>query len=233
MVTKPKGETMTKKKRKLKERLVDEIIALSIERDAADARMLIRLVEIERDHLDDLIDAGCDSYANFLYECHVSPRRYGSFKAGLSKLGKHAALKIGTHGVQLAVLLDDGEKIPANADPALALGAEPRTDDAKRYVAEIENWSVQNGSKYPSRQTVDETILKNFKTRPRPSRGKTEQLKRLQDENARLRAENEELRAESRSLAHRLYQTEDELRKCKSKRKRKKKQKGVEVEASP
>jgi len=170
------------------EGLVREVRELRLRRDKADARLLLRLVEIEREKLDLIRSAGCQSFAQFLKSYAITdPARFENFKAGLKKIkSEEVALEIGSEAVIVAAQLTNG---------------------VKKYVEAIEAWrdDEKHAGTLPSQETAKHILMQvdPREEEPEAVRRKSE-LTRLRDENAKLRAENTKLRARVDALEARL-----------------------------
>lgn len=157
------------------EGLIREIRELRAARDRAEERLLLRLVEIERDHMGIIADGGCASFAMFCKE-FVSPARFEAFKAGLKKIGDNDSLAIGT------------------AATIVAARVEPQK--VRTYVADIKAWARVE-KRMPTKEAADRVRLKRSTTEEVPRA--VAQEERREDELARLRAENDDLRARLRA----------------------------------
>lgn len=166
--------------------LIEELKALRINRDRADARLLLRLAEVRRDHLQLLLDDGYESFAKF---CHqfVSPERQEAFERGLEKIGAKKALEIGSEATIIAA------KLTGNGNH-------------ERYTAAVRDWSSSNNGLLPSRQASERLL---YKIDPRAEEPR---VSREQREVTKLRLENDKLRAEVRLLRGRIKVLETRLK---------------------
>jgi hypothetical protein len=169
----------------LYEKLLSELRGLRQARDKADARLLLRLVEVERDHLQEILGAGCSSFAQFVHE-FVSPQRFEAFKRGLGKVGQLAAVEIGSEATVVAAQLTDGPE---------------------KYVHAIRAWIVKNKNNRPSQERAKHVLMQVDPREETPDSVRYQQ--RMTEEIARLRAENAELRAEVAHLKRRLREAEN------------------------
>lgn len=167
------------------DQIIDEIRELRLKRDQSDARLLLRLVDIERDHMDVIAEGGCATFGQFLksLDSIVDPSRYDGFKAGLRAIGEAAAMECGADATIEAGRLTDNGMAPA-------------------YTQAIRDWSADHGGTLPTRQTAHKLL-----TQVDP-RSEVPDSTRRQNELAMLRAENQRLRAENNTLRRRLAKYE-------------------------
>lgn len=168
--------------------IVSELRALRLERDRADARLLLRLVEIENDHIDTILAAGCASFAQFLKQLGmIDVARYDTFKRGLSRVGAEEALAIGSDATIVAGQLTNGPE---------------------QYVDAIRASIEERGGTLPSRQTAKRILMQVDPRRETPrAMRKKEELAKLRAENATLKAENKQLRRKLRALERKMEKT--------------------------
>jgi len=170
------------------EELVKEVRELRLRRDKADARLLLRLIEIEKTKMGLIRSAGCQSFAQFLKSYAITdPARFENFKAGLVKLkNEDVALEIGSEAVIVAAQLTNG---------------------AKKYVEAIEAWrdDEKHAGTLPSQETAKHILMQvdPREEEPEAVRKKSE-LARLREENSRLQAENRKLKARVAALEAKL-----------------------------
>jgi len=169
--------------------ILNEIRDLRLDRDRADARLLVRLFEIERDHMDVIRAAQISSFAQFLKSNRslVEPGRYEAFKTGIKIIGKERSLVIGSHATIVA-------------------GLSTNKDGARKFVESIEAWIGMHAGTLPSRETAKTIMLQ---VDPRPE---VPEALHWQDEVAKLRAENVRLRAEVRALNHEIQKLRKRLK---------------------
>jgi len=183
------------------ESLVAEVRALRLLRDQADARLYLRLMEIERDHLQLLLDGGHESFAGFLHNVGaVKAGRYEAFKNGVAKIGKDAALRL---GVEVAIM------------------AAATTDDkTQEYVKAADNWVADPlHSGLPTHQSA-RTLLLNIQPRPVEPRS-TRRLRaaeKIVAENRDLRTENAVLRKKVKKLEAQVAKLTQQIEELKTKK---------------
>lgn len=165
--------------------LLEEVRALRLLRDQAEARMMLRLVVIERDHMDVLRAAECTAFGWFVKQCGTEPARYESFKVGLSKIGAAEAEIVGCDATIVAAQLND--------EPAA-------------YTKAVHDWTAEHGGALPTRQTAKRLLMQVDPREEVPQAVKMQA--RRADELAQLRAENDRLKAENRSLKAKLRRLE-------------------------
>lgn len=165
------------------EQLMAEVVELRRLRDQADARLLLRLMEIERDHIDVIESAG-STMAHFCEEI-ISWKRYAPFKRGVEAIGASEALAVGSAATIQAGRIDH----------------EPDRDE---YVTEMRQWVEDHHGATPTAQTAAD-----YRRKIAPTKQKTLRQKR-NDELARLQAENAQLKAEVRSLKRKLAKLDKE-----------------------
>lgn len=168
------------------DRLVTELRDLRLERDIADAKLLLRLTEIEKGHMKLILDAGCESFDQFLKSNSlVDPGRYEAFKLGLKKLkSAEHALEIGSDATIIAGQL---------------------TNRPSKYVSAIIAWKNDHGGTQPTRETAKRLLMQV------DPRAEEPQSVRRQNELEQLRAENSKLRAQVRSLEAKVRTLETRL----------------------
>lgn len=165
------------------EELLMDLRKYRLERDRADARFLLRVVEVERDHADLILSAGYASFDAWLKtEGICDSARFQSFKRGLALVGIDWAREFGAPAVIQAARL-----------PSAASTAEPG-EDVPLYKHAIESWTADTGGTLASSETAERL------RRQVAPQSETPQAVRRQDELAKLRAENVELRAENAKL---------------------------------
>lgn len=164
------------------ESIVKELRELRLSRDQADARLLVRLQDVERDHLSIVLESGCDSFAQFVQE-FVKPARYEAFKLGLAKIGEEQALAIGS-------------------DATIVAGKATSAVIAEEYTSACKAWVVEHGGTMPTRESA-ERVMGHYQKHAGKPKSLADQERR-EDELSRLRAENAELRAKLRSAESEL-----------------------------
>lgn len=157
------------------ESLLTELRELRLLRDRADARLMLRAMEIETEHMEVILAGGCGSFAQFLKSADslIEPGRYESFKAGLAKVGAKQALLMGSDATIVAGQLSNGPE---------------------EYCAAIDAWVMEHDGTLPTMQTA-----RHIRMQVDP-RHEVPDAVRKQDELAQLRAENALLRAENAAL---------------------------------
>lgn len=164
------------------DKLVIELRELRLSRDRADARLLLRLAQIEREHIKIVLDAGCESFAQFAEE-FVKPARYEAFKTGLDKVGVDEALAIGS-------------------DATIVAGKTTTEVKAVAYTGAVRAWVAEHNGTLPTRQTAKHILMQ---VDPREEQPKAvRDIERRDDELTRLRSENAELRAKLRAAESEL-----------------------------
>jgi hypothetical protein len=169
------------------EQIVQEILELRLRRDRADAHLLCRLVEIEAEYMQLIIDSGCSSFGQFLRSMKnvVEPGRYLSFKAGLARIGVESALAIGSDATIVAGQLS---VVPSAPD---------------EYTRACRAWVDEHSGVRPTQRTAKHLLLQV------DPRTEVPESVRKQDEIARLRAEVSQLKAENAALKRRVRELED------------------------
>jgi hypothetical protein len=119
------------------ETIVTELAQLRLTRERADAVFLLRLREVEEQHMGLLKSNGLESFEGFLKSYKLcDPARYRNFTSGLAKLGPDAALSIGADATVEAARLQNGKPT------------------ATKYVTAIEAWRDQHRGVAPTRETA-------------------------------------------------------------------------------
>src|SRR5574337_1010640 len=119
------------------ETIVTELAQLRLTRERADAVFLLRLREVEENHINLLKANGLESFEGFLKSYKLcDPARYRNFTSGLAKLGPDAALQIGADATVEAAQLSNGKPT------------------ATKYVTAIEAWREQHRGVAPTRETA-------------------------------------------------------------------------------
>jgi hypothetical protein len=169
--------------------LLDELRALRLDRDKADARFLLRLVDVEKRHMKIITDSGANSFAQWLKsEALVDPGRFESFKAGLKKLDSPSiALDIGSEATIIATKLTNGT---------------PKRD---KYVKVVQAWINEHEGTLPSREAAERLIYQVDPREREPRVGVR------QDKLDTLLAENAELRTQLRSAQAKIKKLESEI----------------------
>lgn len=170
-------------------KLVDELHALRLKRDRADAVFLLRCVDVEEEYWKIIHeDLKCASYAQFLKSNSIlEPARYDNFKAGLAKIGREKALEIGGDATIIAARLSNGAA------------------QVRKYVEAIDAWRMKNHDAQPSNQAA-ERLLYQVDPREREPQAVSE-MKLINQ----LRAENAELRAKLRTAEAKIKQLQKQL----------------------
>lgn len=170
------------------DQLLKEIRALRLARDQADAALLLRLVEIERDYADLIRESGAATFSQFLKvaDSLVDPSRYEGFKAGLKRIGVEAALACGS-------------------DATIEAGLATSKKASRVYVQSIQDWRAEHKGTFPTRQTA-RNILRQVDPRQ-----EIPESTRRQNEAAELRAEVSQLRAENNALKRKIAKLESQL----------------------
>jgi hypothetical protein len=166
--------------------LLDELRDLRQQRDKADAVFLIRLLDVERQHMDVIRAAGCQSFAQFLKSNALTdPARYENFKAGLEKVkDENLAEEIGSEAVIVASQLTTPKMAP-------------------KFVKAITAWrdDEKHAGMRPSQETAKHILLQVDPREEEPEAVRRQsELARLREENKRLRAENAKLKARIAAL---------------------------------
>jgi hypothetical protein len=169
------------------ETLRDELRELRLARDKSDARLLLRLVEVEQEHADVIVQSG-GSFDQFVQE-FVRPSRYEAFKRGLASVGTDEAIELGSEYVIGAAQLTSDKKAP-------------------KYEKATRAWVAEHGA-MPTRETAKRLLIQV------DPREETPRVVSRQDELAKLRAENSQLRAENRSLLAKVAKLEGQQSKAK------------------
>lgn len=161
------------------ETIVNELAALRLRREQADATFLLRLRAVEEQHFDLLKANGLESFEGFLKSYKLcDPARYRNFTSGLAKLGPDAALSLGADATVEAAQLSNGKPT------------------AQKYITAIEAWREQHRGVAPTRETAAK-ILRQVDPReeePQAVRNATKNdvqsraIARLENEVADLRA---------------------------------------------
>lgn len=162
------------------ETLVMELAKLRLTRERADAIFLLRLREVEEQHIDLLKTNGLESFEWFLKSYKLcDPARYRNFTSGLAKLGPDTAMLIGADATVEAAWLQNGKAT------------------ATKYVTAIEAWREQHRGVAPTRETAAK-ILRQVDPReeePQAVRNanrndiQTRTVAKLENEVANLRAQ--------------------------------------------
>lgn len=158
------------------EELVNQCRELRTAFERDEARFLIGLVRVEREHMDLLRENGCSTFVQFLRSHHLCDGlRYERFRKGLEAVGSEAtAEQIGAEAVCKAAQATTPEKAQAFTEAALAFraqeGVAPRGQTVTRLLASVD------------------------------PQAKTPRVIKALDETTRLRAQLEELKAELRAV---------------------------------
>jgi len=171
--------------------IISELAKLRLTRERADAVFLLRLREVENEHMPLLRQNGHESFERFLKSSKLcDPARYRDFVAGLNKLGEEQALALGADAIVEAASLT-----------SKAAGS--------KYVTAIEAWREQHRGVAPTRETSAK-ILRQVD--PREEEPKAIGNARRQDD-LRIRcAELEQLVAQQRAELMKLRKERDELK---------------------
>lgn len=167
------------------EELLAEVRELRLMRDQAEARMMLRLVEIETNHMNVLREAGCNAFGWFVKECGTEPARYESFKVGLEKVGPEESEAIGCEATIVAGQLRSAPE---------------------KYTSAVHDWTSEHGGALPTRQTAKRLLMQVDPREETPMA--VRRVAKREDELNKLRAENKRLKAENRSLKAKLRKLE-------------------------
>lgn len=170
------------------ESLIVELRELRASRDRADARLLLRLVEVKRDHLQALLDDGYPSFADFCNQ-FVKPGRVEAFERGLEKVGIKMALEIGSEATIVAA------QIHGNLEA---------------YTSAVSDWVESKNGIRPTHQAAKHILLQV------DPRVEVPRAVREQREIMRLRAENANLKAQIRALEVQVKKLEKKLKAAKA-----------------
>ncbi len=117
------------------EKIIQELAKLRLSRERADATFLLRLRQVELEHMGLLRQNGHESFERFLKSSKLcDPARYRDFVVGLEKIGEEQALALG-------------------ADATVEAAALSGTIAGKKYVVAIEAWREQHRGVAPTRET--------------------------------------------------------------------------------
>jgi len=164
--------------------------------EAAEVEFFLYLLEAEEKHEAIWRGAGCISFEQFLVSNSLAqPVRYTAFVAGVRRIGRDEAAKVGVGATIAAARARAEETVPEIMRRAAAfaanMGVAPSDQAAEAWRAELD-----------------------------PSPARPHLTLRRADENARLRAENEKLRAENKALKKRLADLEARLESAKPAKKK-------------
>jgi hypothetical protein len=167
------------------EELVRECSELRARSQELEARFLMKLVQVEREHMELLRDAGIDSIERFIESNALTkPARYRAFERGFATLNDaDLAISMGVEAVIEAGRLPSG------------------TERVEMFCSAVRDWAAEHRGLLPRMETVKHLSrqIDPVAEMPRASRRQGE-LRRLQNELARLQAENRKLRERVREL---------------------------------
>ncbi len=173
---------MTQAKKTTEKQLVERLVGLRLAADKARTRLMVALMEAERDHMASIEAWGHSSFDAFI-KAHdfCRPDAYRDFVAGMEAVGDaDVAETIGANAVRLAA------KVPQSR----------RAD----YIASMMQ-SVSDNHKQPSEGAARSAAVKCEMPTELRSLNNAREIERLRAENAVLKAENRKLRAQLERLS--------------------------------